>query len=109
MWIEVKIDIPEIEDEHWIGVVNAAHLVGVATIGDNALEFRFSSYVMTLQTHSVSNQTALYHGFLLALQGQQVVFDGIGYFRPLLNERREELHKYMLYLQTINDLTKDAG
>jgi len=93
MWIEIC-------DKKYQGmyVVNSSLIQAIRTEeNDTLVEVISESGVIAL----VGKQ--FYHALIMALQGQEVDLGELGHVRPLKNGQREELHKRMMYLETLND------
>ena len=116
MWIEINLLIsnpfhPD-ESNGWQALVNSDSIVSFAPNHNKEGSYvEIITQAITLKFYPFSEETtnAIYEGFRLALQGQEAKFEGIGFIKPLLNEQREQLHKYLLYKETINNLTSDVG
>jgi hypothetical protein len=57
----------------------------------------------------IPTRKAIFQAFKMALQGQEVTIEKIGYLKPLLNAQQEQLHKHLLYQQTLNSMAGDVG
>lgn len=117
MWIEVDLSVT---DPECSGNVNEWRTLFNSNLVSSISPTYFSNDGSYLELHTGGVAfkyfpftreltKAIYEGFLLALQGQETKFEGIGYIKPLLNEQREQLHKHLLYRETLNSLTSDVG
>lgn len=118
MWIEVnlkmrKITLPEEYEEgtDWRALLDSDKIVGISPCeypeGTFYIEVTYvTGTSLKLETYCAEANEAVYQGFMLAVKGQRVHFDQFGYIKPLLSERREALHKHLLYTETLNDLSQ---
>jgi hypothetical protein len=116
MWIEIDLSVTDPNDSgnvnEWRTLFNSNLVTSISPnyYGEGAyIELVSQNFTVRYFTFSDELTKALYSGFFLALQGQETKFEGIGYIKPLLNEQREQLHKHLLYRETLNSLTSDVG
>lgn len=119
MWIEVDLYVtdPECSENatEWKTLFNSNLVVSISPVYFHEIlespfiEFHIGSIVVRFCPFTTELTKAIYQGFILSLQGQETKFEGIGHIKPLLSEQREQLHKYMLYKETINHLTHGVG
>ena len=116
MWIEIDLSVTnpdEPEDvNEWRTLFNSNTVTSISpNYYGNGAYIELITQHIGVKFHTFSDELAkaIYSGFFLALQGQETKFDGIGYIKPLLNEQREQLHKHLLYRETLNSLTSDVG
>ncbi len=107
MWIDVDVKFKD--GDHFRQLINTKHILSIAWIEQMFILIAPNVAPFRIDCLTEENAKVIYNGFLIAFQGQEVLFDEWGFIKPLLNDRREELHKYMLYIKTINDLTTEVG
>ncbi len=111
MWIEVNLAIT-LSDKSlvkWRSVVATEHIISLSLSDEPwGLEFCSHNNGVLFETGTEGLRDSIFKGWMLALQGKETKFEGIGFIRPLLANQIEETYKFLQYQNLLNSMRDPA-